>query len=84
MPERPFLPAVDPRSVVVLEGRLMHLPYVYKRLHKYHHYYKSPEPFDDLVSASRGSCDQAFRAHVIGWVCKSHEKSIPMRRNCHV
>eukprot|EP00741_Cyanophora_paradoxa_P004756 tig00000828_g4614.t1 len=28
--------------------RIMHWPEVYKRLHKYHHYYKSPEPFDDL------------------------------------
>ncbi|CAM9340735.1 unnamed protein product [Ascophyllum nodosum] len=28
--------------------RLMHLPAVYARLHKYHHFYKSPEPFDDL------------------------------------
>ena len=27
---------------------LMHQPKVYKVLHKYHHYYKSPEPFDDL------------------------------------
>lgn len=29
--------------------RLMHVPFVYVRLHKYHHFYKSPEPFDDLV-----------------------------------
>jgi sterol desaturase/sphingolipid hydroxylase (fatty acid hydroxylase superfamily) len=28
--------------------RLMHVPVVYMALHKYHHYYKSPEPFCDL------------------------------------
>mmetsp|Transcript_9828 Transcript_9828/g.9927 ORF Transcript_9828/g.9927 Transcript_9828/m.9927 type:complete len:270 (-) Transcript_9828:111-920(-) len=28
--------------------RLMHIPICYKYLHKYHHYYKSPEPWDDL------------------------------------
>ncbi|CAM9701256.1 unnamed protein product, partial [Discosporangium mesarthrocarpum] len=28
--------------------RLMHLPVVYARLHKHHHHYKSPEPFDDM------------------------------------
>eukprot|EP01119_Soliformovum_irregulare_P007189 TRINITY_DN1958_c0_g1_i5.p1 TRINITY_DN1958_c0_g1~~TRINITY_DN1958_c0_g1_i5.p1 ORF type:complete len:176 (-),score=21.97 TRINITY_DN1958_c0_g1_i5:12-539(-) len=28
--------------------RTMHLPWFYIRLHKVHHYYKSPEPFDDL------------------------------------
>ena len=27
---------------------LMHVPMIYKAAHKYHHYYKSPEPFDDL------------------------------------
>lgn len=82
MPERPFLPAVDPRSVFVLEGRLMHLPYVYKRLHKYHHYYKSPEPFDDLVSASRGSCDRAWELMwLVGCVIPRekypHEEELP-------
>ncbi|CAN0444313.1 unnamed protein product [Pylaiella littoralis] len=29
--------------------RLMHLRPVYTRMHKYHHFYKSPEPFDDLM-----------------------------------
>ncbi|CAM9327612.1 unnamed protein product, partial [Hapterophycus canaliculatus] len=29
--------------------RFLHLRPVYRRLHKYHHYYKSPEPFDDLM-----------------------------------
>ncbi|CAM9923730.1 unnamed protein product [Sphacelaria rigidula] len=29
--------------------RLMHQPMFYARLHKYHHFYKSPEPFDDLM-----------------------------------
>ena len=28
--------------------RAMHAPRLYKRLHKYHHHYKSPRPFDDL------------------------------------
>jgi sterol desaturase/sphingolipid hydroxylase (fatty acid hydroxylase superfamily) len=28
--------------------RLMHLRYFYGRFHKYHHFYKSPEPFDDM------------------------------------
>lgn len=28
--------------------RLMHLRFVYRHLHKFHHYYKSPEPFDDM------------------------------------
>eukprot|EP00605_Chrysophyceae_sp_TOSAG23-4_P001585 GSChrysophyteH1.ASY1.ANO1.1740.1 assembled CDS len=27
---------------------LMHQPIVYKTMHKYHHHYKAPEPFDDL------------------------------------
>ena len=27
---------------------IMHLPRVYRVAHKYHHFYKSPEPFDDL------------------------------------
>ena len=33
----------------------MHLPAVYARLHKYHHFYKSPEPFDDLVGSRCGA-----------------------------
>ena len=28
--------------------RLMHHPPVYRALHKYHHHYKSPQPWDDL------------------------------------
>jgi len=28
--------------------RIMHLSFLYKLLHKYHHFYKSPEPWDDL------------------------------------
>jgi sterol desaturase/sphingolipid hydroxylase (fatty acid hydroxylase superfamily) len=28
--------------------RAMHLPVCYKNFHKYHHYYKYPEPFDDM------------------------------------
>jgi sterol desaturase/sphingolipid hydroxylase (fatty acid hydroxylase superfamily) len=28
--------------------RLMHLPWFYKRFHKVHHFYTSPEPFDDM------------------------------------
>jgi sterol desaturase/sphingolipid hydroxylase (fatty acid hydroxylase superfamily) len=29
--------------------RTMHLPVMYKRFHKIHHFYKSPEPFDDML-----------------------------------
>ena len=28
--------------------RAMHTPALYKRMHKYHHHYKSPRPWDDL------------------------------------
>ena len=28
--------------------RLMHIKFFFKIFHKYHHYYRSPEPFDDL------------------------------------
>ena len=28
--------------------RTMHIPFIYKRLHKVHHFYKSPMPLDDL------------------------------------
>jgi sterol desaturase/sphingolipid hydroxylase (fatty acid hydroxylase superfamily) len=28
--------------------RLMHVPWFYKRFHKVHHFYTSPEPFDDM------------------------------------
>lgn len=28
--------------------RFLHSPLMYKRFHKVHHYYKSPEPFDDM------------------------------------
>lgn len=28
--------------------RVMHLPYFYKRFHKMHHFYKAPEPWDDM------------------------------------
>ena len=30
--------------------RMMHLPWFYRRFHKMHHFYKSPQPFDDMVS----------------------------------
>lgn len=36
-----------------MDGRLMHLPFFYVRFHKYHHFYKSPEAFDDLVRPPR-------------------------------
>ena len=26
----------------------MHVPYFYKLFYEYHHYYKSPEPWDDM------------------------------------
>lgn len=29
--------------------RVMHLPFFYRHLHKYHHFYKSPQPFDDMM-----------------------------------
>lgn len=29
--------------------RIMHLPWFYQTFHKLHHYYKSPQPFDDLI-----------------------------------
>ena len=28
--------------------RLLHFPWLYKRFHKVHHHYTSPEPFDDM------------------------------------
>ena len=28
--------------------RAMHLPAVYAKLHKFHHHYKAPQPWDDL------------------------------------
>ena len=28
--------------------RMMHLPWFYRNFHKYHHHYKSPEPWDDM------------------------------------
>ena len=27
---------------------MMHVPYFYKLFYEYHHYYKSPEPWDDM------------------------------------
>jgi len=29
--------------------RLMHIPFFYRRLHKLHHHYKSPEVYDDMM-----------------------------------
>ena len=50
----------------LLGRRLMHLPAVYARLHKYHHFYKSPEPFDDLVSVPGSDIPSThpFKSHV--------------------
>ena len=31
--------------------RMMHLTWCYKTCHRYHHFYKAPEPFDDMVRA---------------------------------
>ena len=28
--------------------RLMHVPFIYRRFHKHHHFYKAPSPFDDM------------------------------------
>eukprot|EP00873_Tetraselmis_striata_P026727 jgi/Tetstr1/446991/TSEL_034449.t1 len=36
--------------------RLMHWPPCYKALHKLHHYYKSPKPFDDLFIHPLEAC----------------------------
>lgn len=29
--------------------RTMHLPFFYRHMHKHHHFYKSPQPFDDMM-----------------------------------
>lgn len=29
--------------------RVMHTPFFYRHMHKIHHYYKSPQPFDDMM-----------------------------------
>lgn len=31
--------------------RLMHVPSIYRRFHKHHHFYKAPSPFDDMMIA---------------------------------
>jgi lathosterol oxidase len=31
--------------------RFMHVPVVYRRFHKHHHFYKAPSPFDDMFIA---------------------------------
>jgi len=31
--------------------RLMHVPSIYRRFHKHHHFYKAPSPFDDMYIA---------------------------------
>ena len=44
-----FIIAVIFQSVIEYYWhRLMHIPFFYKYMHKYHHYYKSPEVYDDL------------------------------------
>lgn len=44
-----FIVAVVYQSIIEYYWhRLMHMKFFYKNLHKYHHYYKSPEVFDDL------------------------------------
>ena len=44
-----FLFAVIYESVVEYYWhRLMHWPFFYKHMHKFHHSYKSPEPWDDM------------------------------------
>eukprot|EP01103_Thecamoeba_quadrilineata_P003945 TRINITY_DN13679_c0_g1_i1.p1 TRINITY_DN13679_c0_g1~~TRINITY_DN13679_c0_g1_i1.p1 ORF type:complete len:265 (-),score=-6.77 TRINITY_DN13679_c0_g1_i1:8-802(-) len=42
------LPVVWQCVIEYFWHRMMHLPWFYKRFHKLHHYYKSPEPFDDM------------------------------------
>jgi len=45
----PLLRACATQTVVEYYWhRLMHWPPAYKALHKLHHHYKSPQPFDDL------------------------------------
>jgi sterol desaturase/sphingolipid hydroxylase (fatty acid hydroxylase superfamily) len=50
--------------------RAMHLPPLYRALHKYHHHYKSPRPFDDLfihpVEAAGYYCILYSPAFVVG------------------
>src|SRR5690349_21737296 len=41
-------PHVSPGVLEYYWHRLLHTPIMYKRFHKVHHYYKSPEPFDDM------------------------------------
>jgi sterol desaturase/sphingolipid hydroxylase (fatty acid hydroxylase superfamily) len=39
--------------------RMMHLPWCYRRMHKLHHFYKSPVPFDDMfIHPVEGRCLQ--------------------------
>jgi sterol desaturase/sphingolipid hydroxylase (fatty acid hydroxylase superfamily) len=46
---QPLVAAVVLQSVAEYYWhRLMHWPPCYRRLHKLHHHYKSPSPFDDL------------------------------------
>lgn len=53
--------------------RLMHIPMFYKLFHKYHHHYKSPEPFDDLY---------IHPIEAIGYYCILH--SPPFLFPCHL
>lgn len=71
-----FLIAVIHENVVEYYWhRLMHLPWFYKRMHKLHHAYKSPSPFDDMyihpVSAAqrtqRVDCWCIDGGGCIGW-----------------
>lgn len=53
--------------------RLMHLPYFYKTFHKYHHHYKSPEPWDDMYIHPIEAC---------GYYCILY--SPPFLFSCHL
>lgn len=44
-----LITAVTSQSIIEYYWhRMMHLPFFYKNFHKIHHYYKSPEPWDDM------------------------------------
>ncbi|RYG50010.1 hypothetical protein EON66_12330 [archaeon] len=58
--------------------RLMHLPAVYRHLHKYHHANTAPEPFDDmLIHPFEGAC---VRVRASACVCTSCACALHVRR----
>lgn len=53
--------------------RLMHIPWFYKTFHKHHHYYKNPQPFDDMF---------IHPAEAFGYYCILY--SPPFIFSCHI